>query len=65
MEVKGNRKISAVQIKTLAASKAAPVNSDTDAPVRVPHKKKESTGVLPARKNQVKNTSKHHGAQCY
>ena len=45
-------KRSTYHIKTLAASKAVPVNSDRDASTRVPLNKKERTGVPTACKQQ-------------
>ena len=51
MEAKDNRKRATYEIKILAASKAAPANYDSDMSARVPHKKKEMNGVLPAHKN--------------
>ena len=46
MEVKDNIKRVAAHIKRLAASKAAPINSDIDDVIRFPLKKKARTGVL-------------------
>ena len=63
MEVKDNKKRAADQIKRLATSKAAPINSKRDGYTRVPRKKKARAGVLPIRKQHGKRTSKHHGAQ--
>ena len=65
MEVRYNSKISAAQIKTLATSKAAPVNSDRNASVKLLQNKKSITGVLPVRKNHDKNTPRHHGEHRY
>ena len=65
MEVKDNTKMSAAHIKRLATYKAAPVNSDSKKPVRVPHKDKARTGVLPSHKQHVKNITRHYGAQLY
>ena len=44
----------------LATSKAAPVNSDRNDSVKVTHKKKERTCVLPVCKQQGKKTPKHN-----
>ena len=60
MEVKDNRKRAEAQIKRLANSKVAPVNSYCNKCIRVPHKKKSRTGVLPSRKKHGKRTPKHH-----
>ena len=65
MEVKDNRKRDVDQIKKRADSKSAPVNSDRYAYLRVTHKKKTSTGVLPAHKKQVNNTLNNHGDHSY
>ena len=65
MEDKYNRKITEAQIKRLAASKAAPVSSDSDASIRVPRKKKARTGVLPDCKNNGKKIPNHSGDQHY
>ena len=48
VEVTDNRKRSAAQIKRLETSKATPVNSDSNDSIKVPCKKKFSTGVLPS-----------------
>ena len=52
-------------MKRLAAFKAAPADSDSDSREEVLHKKKASTGVLPARKQQVKKKPNHKGSQQY
>ena len=65
MEVKDNIKRVAAHIKRLAASKAAPINSDSDNYTRVPRKKKVRTGILPSHKQHGKNTPNNHGAQRY
>ena len=65
MEAKCNRKISADQIKRLAASKSAPANSDIYAPARGTRKKKARNGVVTVHKNQGKKFLKHSGAQLY
>ena len=64
IEVKDNRKRSATQIKRLASSKLA-YNSESDESIRVPHKKRLRTGVLPNRKQKGVNYPKHHGPQRY
>ena len=63
MEVKDNRGKSSDQIKRLATSKAAPVNSERDAYFKVLRKKKSRTGILMDRKNKGKNTRKHNDSQ--
>ena len=65
MEVKDNREKAASHIKSLEISKAVPVNSDIKKFVRVLRKKKARTGVLSSRKQNGKNTPKHHGVQKY
>ena len=47
-------KRAAAQIKRLAYSNVVPVNSDINLSIRVPRKKKSSTGVTPIRKQQGK-----------
>ena len=64
MEEKYNINRYMYQIKRLAASKEAPVNSDSDKFARVPHKKKKRNGVIPDRTNKGKKTSNHKGPQC-
>ena len=58
-------KRAAAQIKRLAYSNVAPVNSDINLSIRVPRKKKSSTGVLPNLKQHGEKTHKHRGAQLY
>ena len=65
MEVKENMKRAEDQIKRLATLKEAPVDSDRNESVRVPRKKRESTGVILSRKQQEGKMTKHHGAQRY
>ena len=65
MEDKDNRKIATSQIKILAAYKADPANSCSDASARVSCKKKASTGVIPVRNYQVKKSPKYSGARRY
>ena len=65
METKENRKISAAEIKRLAASKSVPANSDRDASARLPYTNKSRTGVLLAYKHQGKNTPKNSVAHSY
>ena len=48
IDAKYKRNCVADQIKIISASKAAPDNSDSNTSAKVPHKKNESTGVLPA-----------------
>ena len=50
MEVKYNRKSDASHIKIFATSKAAPINYDSNASIRVPYKKNTSTGALTSQK---------------
>ena len=64
-EVKYNRKTAAAQTKSLATSKAAPVNSDSNNYTRVSRKNKSRDGVLTDHKYQGKNTPNHHGYQSY
>ena len=64
-EVKDTLKRNATQIQRLATSKVAPVNSYSYDSITVPHKKKGGTGVLPDRKLNRENTTRHDGAQCY
>ena len=61
--VKDNSKISAAQVKRLAASKAAPANYDFDMSARVTRKKKARNVVLLDRKQKSNNTFKHSGDQ--
>ena len=65
MEDKYNSKIATSQIKILAASKADPANSCSDASAIVPCKNKASTGVIPVRNYQVKKSPKYSGARRY
>ena len=66
MEVKDKIKRAAAQIKNLAASKAAPVSSDSDVSIIFPRDKKASNSFLPSQKHQMGNNSpKHHGDQRY
>ena len=65
MEFKYIRKRAAAQIKKLATSKAALVNSDRNMSVKVPHKEKASICVLLVRKQQFKKTHKNYGSQSY
>ena len=65
MKEKDNHKQAAAQIKILAASKAAPSNFYSDASAKVPQKKKESNGVLTARKQQGRKNPKYKDSQCY
>ena len=65
MEVKDNRKRAADQIKNIAASKSESANSDSDVPVKVPHKKKSRTGVIPSLKHKFRMTPNQHSAQRY
>ena len=65
IEVKDNRKRDTTQIKRLATSKAALVNSDNNESVMVTHKKRVRTGVLTNSKQQGGKIPKHHGTQCY
>ena len=58
-------KRSPYHIKTLAASKAVPVNSDRYASTRVPLNKNERTGVPTACKQQGNKTPKCSGVQSY
>ena len=51
-EAKENIKRAATHIKILAASKAAPAHSDSDASTKVPRKNKARTIFLPARKQK-------------
>ena len=51
------------QIKILAVSKAAPDNFYGNISVKVPLKKKASTGVLTAHKQQGNKKPKHKGSQ--
>ena len=48
IDAKDNRNRVADQIKIISASKAASDNSDSNKSAKVPQKKNESTGVLPA-----------------
>ena len=45
MEVKGNRKRDAAQIKRLEISKAVPFNSDSNESIRLQSKKRESLNI--------------------
>ena len=65
MDAKDNRKRADDQIKILAVYKSDMADSDSDASTRVPHKKKEITGVIPAWKQKDMKTPKHKGYQCY
>ena len=65
MESKDNRNRAAAQIKRLAAKKVVLADSDSNASPRVTYKKKDKTGVLPARNNQGRNIPKHRGSQRY
>ena len=64
IEVKDSRKRSTTQTKRHATSKAAS-HSESDESIRVLHKKRVRTGVIPNRKQQGKNTPKHHGIHHY
>ena len=64
-EVKDNRKRATDQIKRLVTSNAELVNYGSNDCIRVMRKNKARTGVLPRRKQNEKNTPKHHGAQRY
>ena len=64
-EAKNNRKKDAAQIKKLAVSKAAPVNSDSDTSAKVAYKNKASNGVLTTRKHKGKEKPKHKQSQRY
>ena len=63
IEVKYERKREASQIKKIASARAASI-SDRDKSVRIPGKKKASTGVLSSNKPQ-KKSHKHHGTHIY
>ena len=63
--VKDNRKRAAAQIKKLEISEASPLKSGNDESIRVTHKKRARTGVLPNRKQQEGKTPNHHRAQQY
>ena len=54
MEEKYSIKLVTDQIKILAASKAAPANSDINTSAKFPREKKSKTDILPARKHQGK-----------
>ena len=60
IEVKDNRKSEANQIKNISSARVAS-HSDSNKSVRIPSKKKTSTGVL--LKNLKRKASKHHGTQ--
>ena len=53
------------QIKNIAASKVAPVSSDSDASVRVTHKNKARSGFLSDQNQQDNKTPNHRFAQYY
>ena len=64
IEVKDNKKMEATQIKRLAASKAT-YHYNRNESIRVPCKKRLSTGVIPNCKKQEENTPKYHRIQRY
>ena len=59
INVRDNRKRAATQIKNIATSRSAS-HSDSDESIRVPHKKKASTGVF---RKQQGGDPKQHGVQ--
>ena len=62
IEVKYNRKRAATQIKKIDSDRAAS-HSDSDGSVRIPNKKKASTGVLCNNKGPKNKAPKQHGNQ--
>ena len=63
LEVKDNSKRAALQIKILAINKAVEVGYGRSIRPRIMRKKKARTGVLPARKKNKNNNTKHIGIQ--
>ena len=64
IEVKYERKSSAVHIKKISSARAASL-SDSDKSVRVARRKKAKNGVSNSHKSPSRAHDRHHGAQCY
>ena len=64
IEVKDERKISAVHINNIASAREDSL-SDSDESVRIPRRKKANTGVLHSTKPPKRPHDRHHGVNCY